>query len=167
MTDNKKFYIYSLYIVMLQYNDPKIWGPHFWFMMRCVAYNFPDNATIYDSRYYIDFYTNIKYILPCEKCKLSYNKLMDKYPIDQYAKDKTKLMSWVEIMYQETDKEIKAQQKKSKSMIKIAPKPVKKFKNSNIRGLNLRHIPRPSPPILNSKNISQVKQAKGGCNCGK
>ncbi len=151
---------------MLQYTDPKMWGPYFWFVMRCVAYNFPDNSTIYDSRYYVDFYTNLKYVLPCEKCKASYSKLIDKYPIEQYTKSKIKLLSWVELMYQETDKEIKASIENAKPAVKFVPKkpvakPIKKINKVKKTGY-------PSAKISSRQMFQLRPKATGrsGCNCG-
>ena len=63
---------------MSEYTDPKSWGPHFWFVMRCTANNFPENPSINDAKYYVDFYTNLKNILPCPKCAVNYTKLLER-----------------------------------------------------------------------------------------
>jgi hypothetical protein len=153
---------------MLQYTDPKAWGPYFWFTMRCIAYNFPDNANIYDSRYYVDYYTNLKYVLPCEKCKASYSKLLDKYPVEDYAKNKTKLMSWIELIYQETEKEIKERQQQKKLQQQPPKKPFLFKKPAAKKYKNVTQQQAFKPIVRRALPQQQPKpKAKGGCNCGK
>lgn len=93
---------------MEQYTDPKQWGPHFWFTMRCVAYNYPNNAPSQIQAAHRTFYESFTKVLPCERCRMSYMRLFNKYPISQYLNSKKNLMDWVELMYQETEKEIKS-----------------------------------------------------------
>lgn len=90
---------------MTEYSDPKSWGPHFWFVMRCTANNFPDNPSINDAKYYVDFFTNLKNILPCPKCSTNYTKLLERYPIEQFAVNRDKLIKWVQLIYEETKKD--------------------------------------------------------------
>lgn len=88
------------------YSSPKIWGPHYWYMMRCVAANFPLKPTEDDMKYAKVFYESFKFILPCELCKYSYLNHYNKHPIDKYIGSRHTLMEWVEIIYQETKKVI-------------------------------------------------------------
>ena len=85
-----------------KYSNSKVWGPHFWFMMRTIAYNYPMCPTVQDIIQTKSFYNIFKFILPCEKCRCHYNKLMHKYPIDCYMTNRFRLMEWVEIIYIET-----------------------------------------------------------------
>lgn len=88
------------------YSSPKIWGPHYWYMMRCVAANYPLKPNDEDMKYAKVFYESFKYILPCELCKYSYLNHYNKHPIDKYLGSRHALMEWVEIIFQETKKVI-------------------------------------------------------------
>jgi hypothetical protein len=91
---------------MDQYSSPKIWGPHFWFIMRCVANNYPINPNIEDSRHVKNFFSELQYILPCEICKYTYRQHIKRYPIDNYLSSRDKLVEWVEDIHEYTKKVI-------------------------------------------------------------
>lgn len=81
---------------MSSYKDPKEWGPHFWYMMRCTANNYPVTPS---NRHKLDvkrFYDAISNILPCEKCVRHYKDSCIKYPIEHYICCHDCLVNWVE-----------------------------------------------------------------------
>lgn len=92
-----------------QYTDPKSWGPHFWFMFRCIANNYPDVPTEEDIVNTKIFYSSFLHILPCEMCKDSYVKHFHETPIDEYLTNKTNIIKWVNIIYEKTNNTIKQQ----------------------------------------------------------
>ena len=90
-----------------KYTLPKNWGPHFWYVMECIAYNYPHNPSksiIKDTK---QFYILLQKLLPCEVCKYTYKNHINKYPIDQALINNDKLMDWVRIIQNETNKSIK------------------------------------------------------------
>lgn len=89
-----------------QYSSPKIWGPHFWFILRCIAHNYPLNPTPEDAQHVKTFFTELQYILPCEVCKYTFKQHFTKNPIEKGLVNKAKLIEWVELIYQETKKVI-------------------------------------------------------------
>jgi len=84
------------------YKDPKIWGPYFWFMMRCIAYNYPNNPSNYIKHHTKEFYNNFKYILPCKESREHYVNTLKKYQIN--LENREKLMSWLELVYNEIER---------------------------------------------------------------
>lgn len=92
-----------------QYTDPKSWGPHFWFMFRCIANNYPDVPTEEDVTNTKIFYASFLHVLPCQMCKDSYIKHFYETPIDEYLTSKTKIMKWVNTIYEKTNNTIKQQ----------------------------------------------------------
>lgn len=89
-----------------QYTNPKSWGPHFWFILRCIANNYSDNPTKDEMTHVRTFIIELQYILPCEVCKYTFRQHYNRNPLDKYLGNKDKLMEWVEIIYQETKKVI-------------------------------------------------------------
>lgn len=89
-----------------QYTSPKIWGPHFWFILRCIANNYSDNPTKEETAHVRTFFTELQFVLPCEVCKYTFRQHYNRNPLDKYLSNRDKLMEWVEIIYQETKKVI-------------------------------------------------------------
>lgn len=89
-----------------QYSTPKIWGPHFWFMLRCMAHNYPIKPTSEDAKHIKIFFSELQYLLPCELCKYTFKQHYAKHPIEKGLLSKTNLVEWVETIYQETAKVI-------------------------------------------------------------
>lgn len=87
-----------------QYTSPKSWGPHFWFMLRCIAYNYPLKPSAEDANHARTFILELQYLLPCELCKYTFKQHFTKYPIDKGLINKASLMEWIETIYQETKK---------------------------------------------------------------
>jgi len=91
---------------MSQYSSPAIWGPHFWFILRCIAHNYPINPSSEDANHIKIFFTKLQHVLPCEICKYTFRQHLNKHPIEQGLAGRTKLIDWVETIYQETKKVI-------------------------------------------------------------
>lgn len=87
-----------------QYTNPKSWGPHFWFMMRCTANNYSDKPTEFDKKLARAFYNNFRFTLPCKMCKTHYNDLLKKHSLDKALCCRSCLIKWVEKMYIEIKK---------------------------------------------------------------
>lgn len=91
---------------MEQYTNPKIWGPHFWFILRCVVHNYPMVPTLEDKKHMENYFYELQYVLPCEKCKYTFKQHYNKFPINKYLSDKNKLVEWLDLMYEETNRSI-------------------------------------------------------------
>lgn len=91
---------------MSEYSSPKIWGPHFWYMLRCIANNYPLNPTKEDAVHVRNFFNELQYILPCEICKYTFRQHFNRHPIEKGLYNKHSLINWVETIYQETKKVI-------------------------------------------------------------
>ncbi len=119
---------------MSQNIPPKIWGPHFWYVMRCIASTYSENPTIDDITHTKNFYNELQYLLPCEKCRISFKQHYEKYPIDNWLVNNTKLSEWVELIYMETtnginkENAIKDSKKITKRIIKFDKKEATKKK---------------------------------------
>jgi len=77
------------------YNDPKIWGKHFWYVIDNIADRYPSdpsNKFLYNVRIFFD---NLKNILPCEICKTHYKQILLKYPIESSLCCKSCLLKWI------------------------------------------------------------------------
>lgn len=75
--------------------DPTIWGPHLWFFMHTVSFNYPKNPTQEDRDHNYNFFYNLTKIIPCEKCKTHYKDFFNKHSILNYLDKRDKLIEWV------------------------------------------------------------------------
>lgn len=91
---------------MEQYTNPRIWGPHFWYILKCVVYNYPMSPSCADKQHMECFFSELQYTLPCEKCKYTFKQHYNKFPICKYLNDRTKLVEWLDLMYEETNRAI-------------------------------------------------------------
>lgn len=75
--------------------DPKVWGPHFWFVLHIVSFNYPDNPNQRDKDNYKSFYYSVKGILPCQNCQKHYQNYLSHFPIEPHLDSKIDLIKWV------------------------------------------------------------------------
>ena len=78
---------------------PKNWGPHAWMMLHAVALSFPDKPTIQDKENYRTFFSSLKYILPCFKCRNNLKQHSRQVDINNFLKNSTTLHKWVTTMH--------------------------------------------------------------------
>jgi len=74
---------------------PDIWGPHFWYILHIISFDYPLRPTEYDKRVYHDFYTSLKDIIPCETCRKHYRTHINKYPLTPHLDSRDTLVKWV------------------------------------------------------------------------
>jgi len=84
-----------------KYSDPKEWGPHFWYVMKCIAFNYSENPNPSEILNTKSFYINLKNLLPCDECKNNYKNSLKKYNIDNYLHCRHKLMEWVKLIQED------------------------------------------------------------------
>lgn len=75
--------------------NPKIWGPHLWYILHIITFNYPDEPTEYHKRAYHDFFNNLKNIIPCDFCQKHYSKYIAEYPITPHLDKKANVINWL------------------------------------------------------------------------
>ena len=58
-----------------------VWGPGMWHYLHTMSFNYPNNPTIKDKHHYRDFVLQLKYVLPCGKCRKNLVKNFKKLPL--------------------------------------------------------------------------------------
>jgi hypothetical protein len=59
-----------------------------------------------DKEHMENFFYELQFVLPCEKCKYTFKQHYNKYPIIGYLENKLKLIEWLELIYEETNRSI-------------------------------------------------------------
>jgi len=67
------------------YNDgngmlTKIWGPGLWHFLHVMSFNYPVNPTKEDKKNYKKFLCQLRYVLPCGKCRKNLKKNLKMLP---------------------------------------------------------------------------------------
>jgi hypothetical protein len=85
---------------MVKYkSDIRSWGPAGWTFLKTVALAYPTNPSAEDHRVYSDFFSSVRSILPCFKCRNHYTTNLEKHPID--TESRRTLAAWVNTMENE------------------------------------------------------------------
>jgi len=85
------FYIVS-YIMGL---DPKIWLPHFQFVMLTMALSYPKRPNDVSNKKYYDFIQNLPVFLPDNPMGDHFIRLLDDFPVTPYLTSQMSFMKWV------------------------------------------------------------------------
>lgn len=80
----------------IDYANPKVWGPHFWFMMYSIANTYPENPSRDDKKHAYNFYHELRYVLPCKICRSHYSETLKLFSIRKYLDNKDDLVEWVD-----------------------------------------------------------------------
>ena len=86
--------------------DPTVWGPKLWFFIHTLALNFPTNPTFEEVKSYESFFDNLKYILPCDKCRLHYIQRQNTNPVSKYLTDPNALFMYTIDLHNEVNKSL-------------------------------------------------------------
>jgi hypothetical protein len=57
-----------------------IWGPGLWHYLHTMSFNYPVKPTCQDKKHYYDFVSNLRYVLPCGKCRKNLCKNFNRLP---------------------------------------------------------------------------------------
>ena len=58
-----------------------IWGPSMWHSLHTISFNYPVQPTIQHKKHYRDFILQLKYVLPCGKCRSNLYKNFERLPL--------------------------------------------------------------------------------------
>jgi len=79
--------------------DPKIWGPHYWFVLHSIALSYPLNPNETTKKKYYDFFHNLPLFLPVSNIGNSFSQLLDSYPVTPYLDSRESLIKWVHFIH--------------------------------------------------------------------
>jgi hypothetical protein len=82
------------------------WGKHIWYSFHIIALNYPQNSTNIDKMNYKNFYLNFGNVLPCDKCKINYQKHIKNIPIDNYLNNNIDLFKWTIEVHNNVNKDL-------------------------------------------------------------
>lgn len=81
--------------------NPEIWGPPLWYQMHMKTFNY--NPKTSDKKNIIQYFENIKNVLPCEKCKKHYESYLTARPVKFYLNSRDDLIHWLIDLHNEVN----------------------------------------------------------------
>ncbi|QKF94765.1 ERV/ALR sulfhydryl oxidase [Fadolivirus algeromassiliense] len=85
---------------------PEVWGPHAWIFLHSITMNYPDKPSNQDKKEMKDFFSSLKYVLPCDKCSKNLQKHMIKYPLtDNVLSSRDSLIRWLIDIHNEVNRD--------------------------------------------------------------
>ena len=58
-----------------------VWGPPLWHFLHTLSFNYPVTPTALDKKHYMDFILQLRYVLPCGKCRENLKKNLNALPL--------------------------------------------------------------------------------------
>lgn len=58
-----------------------VWGPPQWHMLHTISFNYPNQPTEDDKRYYRDFILSLTHVLPCKVCRRNFKTNLEQLPL--------------------------------------------------------------------------------------
>lgn len=58
-----------------------VWGPGIWHFLHTISFNYPIHPSMKDKKHYRDFVLQLRYVLPCGKCRENLVKNLKRLPL--------------------------------------------------------------------------------------
>lgn len=75
--------------------DVRLWGPHAWEFLHACTYAYPDHPSEEEQQNTKVFFESMAHVLPCERCKMHYGRMLRDMPIDSHLKSREALARWL------------------------------------------------------------------------
>ena len=86
--------------------NQNIWGPHLWFSLHTISFNYPLKPKKEDILQYHNFFTSLQNVIPCSICKKNYIRHLKEHPINLFLNNRKDLVYWVIDMHNMVNAEI-------------------------------------------------------------
>jgi hypothetical protein len=87
--------------------DPSVWGEPGWVFLHSIALTYPNKPSSDDKKNIKNFFTVAGKVLPCHRCRDNYKKHLTKFPLnDKAVSSRLDLVTWLNNVNQEVDKEV-------------------------------------------------------------
>ena len=85
--------------------NQNIWGPHLWFVLHTITFNYPLKPTKEDISNYNDFLVSIKHVLPCSVCRKHYKRHLKENSPKKALKSRDNFIKWMIDLHNEVNGE--------------------------------------------------------------
>ena len=75
--------------------DSTVWGPHLWFYLHTISFNYPEKPLQEEKNNYYNFFYSLTKTLPCIFCRNHYTEFFNQNPIRPHLDTTKNLILWV------------------------------------------------------------------------
>ena len=86
--------------------DPSIWGPHYWFMLHTMAFNYPHHPTSIQKKIYHRFIHNLHEFIPNRSMANTFQRLLIENPVTPYLDNRSNFIQWMHHMHNLVNKRL-------------------------------------------------------------
>lgn len=86
--------------------DPKVWGPHYWFVLHTIARTYPTNPTETAKKKYYDLVQNMPVFLPVQSMGDAFSACLDEFPVTPYLDSRSSLVKWMHFIHNRINREM-------------------------------------------------------------
>jgi hypothetical protein len=79
--------------------SPEVWGPHYWYVLHSMAYNYPEYPTNVTKKKYFEFIMNLPLFLPDQSMGNYFAELLERYPISPFLDNRESFIRWVHFIH--------------------------------------------------------------------
>jgi len=78
-----------------------IWGPSLWHYLHTMSFNYPNNPTNNDKKYYRNFILSLKNVLPCKHCRINLVKNLKELPLlNKHMKSRESFSRYIYLLHE-------------------------------------------------------------------
>jgi hypothetical protein len=114
--------------------NPKIWGPHYWFVLHTIAISYPVNPNKVIKKKMYEFIQNLPLFIPIEEIGNNFSKFLNKYPVTPYLDSRKSLMRWMHFIHNKINESLK------KNTITFEESMTKYYENYKPKEIKLEEI---------------------------
>ena len=78
---------------------PKIWGPHYWFVLHTITLQYPTMPNETTKKKYYDFIQNLPLFIPNPEIGNQFAEYLDKYPVTPYLDSRESFIKWMNFIH--------------------------------------------------------------------
>lgn len=94
--------------------DPSLWGESGWVFLHSIALAYPNNPSDIDKKNIKNFFTITGDVLPCTRCRDNFKQHLKKFPLsDEVLSSKLGIVTWINNINNEVDKEVAKMKKQN------------------------------------------------------
>lgn len=147
----------------------KFFGPRLWdslFTMVLGAYpvkfDSSNSEHVKIKRAFVTTFCNLKYLLPCSFCRMSYKEFYNSLPIEKYTGTRIDMMYWLYLLKDKVNKKLIQQEVDYISEIQSKYDTGKISKEEYLKSLNKCFSTVPSPPFI--EVLRKYEKNRAVCN---
>lgn len=91
--------------------DPKVWGPHYWFVLHTIAMGYPIHPNSMTKKKYYEFVVyQMPLFIPIESMASGFSKLINEYPVLPYLDSRDSFIRWMHFIHNKVNEQLEKKQ---------------------------------------------------------